>query len=504
VKAALLLALLAGCYAPRFAECNLACGVGDSCPDGYDCLGDGFCHTPGAALCGAADASVTPDGPTSEADACVPVDFEVACDGADDDCDEQIDEGCWSTGTPSPILDIMQFEVGQYNSPRLSADGLRLYFAQSGRVWMSTRASEDSRFGLPAEVNGVGFAELTIAAIDLTPDETTLILDAVPMGLAVRDLYMATRQEIGKEFTSLVPLSTVNDAATDDRHPFLARDRSELVFASTRSGVVRLYRSVLRGDLFQPPELLDVPLEAGDEQSVLSPSLSDDGMTLFFARVPTSGEVHAAVATRTAPGALTFRPARDLPFDFGIGLFSTLYVFVSERTNEVFFASDRPWSPAGLRTIWRAQLCRAPGCVPDPVIPCDDGIRSEDGRSCYSFRGIGTTYAAAQTVCEQTGAGVATVHSNAELATVVSLVPEATYVWLGATDTTAECNTTLPGCRFQWTTGEPWIYAPWAEAQPDDLGGAEDCVLLFTNSIYDFTCESTVPQVLCERRLSPW
>jgi Lamin Tail Domain len=56
-----------GCFDPRFADCTVACGDGDSCPEDQFCLTDGWCHasqddemmcTPG----GDADGSV-PDGP---------------------------------------------------------------------------------------------------------------------------------------------------------------------------------------------------------------------------------------------------------------------------------------------------------------------------------------------------------------------------------------------------------------------------------------------------------
>lgn len=35
---------VASCYSPSFVECQVACGVGDDCPSGTSCGGDGFCH----------------------------------------------------------------------------------------------------------------------------------------------------------------------------------------------------------------------------------------------------------------------------------------------------------------------------------------------------------------------------------------------------------------------------------------------------------------------------
>ena len=58
-------AALAGagaCYQPHAGPCQLACSAGTACPDGYTCLGDGYCHAGGEApTCG--DGGPQADGP---------------------------------------------------------------------------------------------------------------------------------------------------------------------------------------------------------------------------------------------------------------------------------------------------------------------------------------------------------------------------------------------------------------------------------------------------------
>jgi hypothetical protein len=58
--------LVAGCYNPTFRN-ELACGPGNSCPDGTSCGADGKCHAGGGEL---PDASVAPDAPPDASPAC--------------------------------------------------------------------------------------------------------------------------------------------------------------------------------------------------------------------------------------------------------------------------------------------------------------------------------------------------------------------------------------------------------------------------------------------------
>lgn len=54
MKVVAFLALLAGCYSPTFAACEVTCGSDSPCPDDYACGSDGFCRSSGdATACGA-------------------------------------------------------------------------------------------------------------------------------------------------------------------------------------------------------------------------------------------------------------------------------------------------------------------------------------------------------------------------------------------------------------------------------------------------------------------
>lgn len=76
-----LAALAASCYQPRAGDCQLACAEGTQCPSGLTCMGDGFCHAPGATpSCGSIDADRDTGAPIDASDASLPPDASVPLD----------------------------------------------------------------------------------------------------------------------------------------------------------------------------------------------------------------------------------------------------------------------------------------------------------------------------------------------------------------------------------------------------------------------------------------
>ncbi len=79
LRAMLLATLLAGCYQPSIASCQLACAADRSCPDGLTCSAtSNRCVTSGVAdTCGTVDSGIV-DGPGSDAPIGNPCDFVVS------------------------------------------------------------------------------------------------------------------------------------------------------------------------------------------------------------------------------------------------------------------------------------------------------------------------------------------------------------------------------------------------------------------------------------------
>lgn len=92
--------------------------------------------------------------------------------------------------------------------------------------------------------------------------------------------------------------------------------------------------------------------------------------------------------------------------------------------------------------------------------------------------------------CVDASADLATVTSDAELSFVLPIIVRDTY--LGGHDRTVEGT-------WQWVTGEPWSYSNWADGEPNNTGGIEDCAEIHVNGEWnDCPCGTDNP-ALCER-----
>ena len=114
----------------------------------------------------------------------------------------------------------------------------------------------------------------------------------------------------------------------------------------------------------------------------------------------------------------------------------------------------------------------------------------------YFLNTNSATWAAAKAAAIAIGGHLATVHSAAENNFLRSLTPpmqQPNGPWIGGFQAPGTCE---PLCSWQWVTGEPWIYANWDAAQPDDGGGSneEDVVNLFSSGMWN-DYESDVIQV---------
>lgn len=85
------------------------------------------------------------------------------------------------------------------------------------------------------------------------------------------------------------------------------------------------------------------------------------------------------------------------------------------------------------------------------------------------------TWEQAKTVCENMGGHLATVTSSGENDAMKALVENQAnkLYWLGGTDETEEG-------AWHWITGEEWDYSHWNTNQPDNSGGQEHCLQMFT------------------------
>uniref|UniRef100_A0A8C6W1R9 Pulmonary surfactant-associated protein D n=1 Tax=Nannospalax galili TaxID=1026970 RepID=A0A8C6W1R9_NANGA len=98
----------------------------------------------------------------------------------------------------------------------------------------------------------------------------------------------------------------------------------------------------------------------------------------------------------------------------------------------------------------------------------------------------------AQEVCKQAGGQLATPRSAAEniaLQQLVTIHNKAAF--LSMTDVNTEG-------KFTYPTGEPLAYSNWAPGEPNNNGGAENCVEIFTNGQWNDKACGEQRLVICE------
>ncbi len=175
--------------------------------------------------------------------------------------------------------------------PCITPDGLTLYFASDrpggvGQrdIWVTTRSTLSARWGTPINLGG---AVNTTAIEDdpfLSADGLSLYFDSTrPGGLGDRDLWVSTRLSSTGAFGTAVNLGPAINSSAFEGTGCVSRDHRTLLFGSQRSGRSDIWTST-RSSLAEPwptarnlGEPISVP--SGWE---ITPSLSADGLTLFF------------------------------------------------------------------------------------------------------------------------------------------------------------------------------------------------------------------------------
>jgi Tol biopolymer transport system component len=138
--------------------------------------------------------------------------------------------------------------------PRLSPDGLRLYYATTDypgasgqQLVVAERPALDLGFGQPALVLG-SHAGLHVGAVDADPaisfDERVLVFTTIRPGKTDGDLWVAVRADRDQPFATPQPLTEINTAA-HERDAFITADGEWLYFASTdtRLGQQDIFRA---------------------------------------------------------------------------------------------------------------------------------------------------------------------------------------------------------------------------------------------------------------------
>ncbi|XP_057592592.1 pulmonary surfactant-associated protein D [Hippopotamus amphibius kiboko] len=114
------------------------------------------------------------------------------------------------------------------------------------------------------------------------------------------------------------------------------------------------------------------------------------------------------------------------------------------------------------------------------------------GEKIFKTGGFEKTFQDAQKICTQAGGQLASPRSAAENEALSQLVAaQNKAAFLGMTDIKKEGTFTYP-------SGEPLVYSNWAPGEPNNDGGKENCVEIYTNGKWNDKACGEQRLVICE------
>ncbi|ELK36684.1 Pulmonary surfactant-associated protein D [Myotis davidii] len=147
----------------------------------------------------------------------------------------------------------------------------------------------------------------------------------------------------------------------------------------------------------------------------------------------------------------------------------------------------------GLRTIQCLKVPPEP--QPDcPLLLVELFPNGRDvGQKVFKTAGFEKSFQEAEQVCAQAGGQLPSPRSAAENEALQHLLEAENKgaAFLSMTDAQTEGSFTYPG-------GKPLVYSNWAPGEPNNNGGNEDCVEIFTNGKWNDKSCGEKRLVICE------
>jgi Tol biopolymer transport system component len=248
-------------------------------------------------------------------------------------------------------------------------------------------------FGTPMLVDSLNTAGDDEGAPRFTADELQAVLNRTNSGSTDSDLYIANRASTSTAFGTPAAM-TAENTTSNEYNPTVSSDGLTLFFDSTRSGshIWVATRTTTLGSFGAPSQVAEVTSNANDVQ----PFITADGQELWFTSDRAGGlggyDIYRAVKSGNAFGTPEAVPGLSSADD-------EILPVVSADKLTAYFASDRAGGMGGT-DIWMSHRSTTADSFPAPTVVPElsssaidyPGWISPDNCRFYFASNRGTTY----------------------------------------------------------------------------------------------------------------
>jgi hypothetical protein len=204
---------------------------------------------------------------------------------------------------PEPVANVNTPTATEWCA-RLSPDGLELYLNVDNELYRHTRTSKTAPFGPRAPLTALNALNTpalgsNIECPFLTPDGNGLLFDRRAHSDAGYDLYFATRSSPVADFSS--PRALDGGVNSPDWEWWQWLDGDDLYFTAKRASVTSIHRARRIGAAMDFGPSSPVAELHETNSAEFGPTLTGDGLTIYFAR--NTGTYVAHRASRSIPFA---------------------------------------------------------------------------------------------------------------------------------------------------------------------------------------------------------